>query len=83
VSKYADGLPLYRLSQMFKRLDISISRTNMADWMIKCSTLVQPLINLMEDKLLEQPCVHMDETTMQLLPKVGVTTSAIMSHLTG
>jgi len=71
VSKYADGLPLYRLSQMFKRLDISISRTNMADWMIKCGSLIQPLINLLEDKLLDQPVMHIDETTVQVLKEPG------------
>src|SRR5690606_14798486 len=71
VSKYADGLPLYRLSQMFKRLDISISRTNMADWMVKCGALIQPLINLLEDKLLDQPVMHIDETTVQVLKEPG------------
>lgn len=71
VSKYADGLPLYRLSGMFKRLDISISRTNLAMWMIKCGILVQPLINLLEDKLSEQPYIHVDETTVQVLREAG------------
>lgn len=71
VSKYADGLPLYRLSQMFNRLDIKISRTNLASWMIKCGSLVQPLINMMEDRLLDEPCVHIDETTLQVLNESG------------
>jgi len=71
VSKYADGLPLYRLSQMFNRLDIKISRTNMAEWMIKCGTLIQPLINLMQDKLYKQPCINIDETTLQVLKESG------------
>jgi len=65
VSKYADGLPLYRLNGMFKRLDIA------AMWMIKCGSLVQPLINLMEDKLLEQRCIHIDETSVQVLNEPG------------
>lgn len=71
ISKYVDGLPLYRLSQMFNRLDIKISRTNLANWVIKCGSLVQPLINMMEDKLLEQPVVHIDETTLQVLKEPG------------
>lgn len=71
VSKYADGLPLYRLSELFKRLDIAISRTNLASWMIKCGSLVQPLINMLEDKLLEQTCVHIDETSVQVLNEPG------------
>ena len=67
ISKYADGLPLYRLNGMFKRLNIQISRTNLASWMIKCGSLIQPLINLLQDKMLEQPCIHIDETTVQVL----------------
>ena len=67
ISKYADGLPLYRLNGMFKRLNIQISRTNLASWMIKCGSLVQPLMNMLEDKLLDQSCVHIDETTVQVL----------------
>ncbi len=71
ISKYADGLPLYRLSQMFSRLDIKISRTNLANWMIKCGTLIQPLINLMQDEIYKQPCIHIDETTLQVLKEPG------------
>ncbi len=71
VSKYTDGLPLYRLSELFKRLGIAISRTNLASWMIKCGTLVQPLINMLEDKLIEQPYIHIDETTVQVLKESG------------
>lgn len=71
VSKYTDGLPLYRLSQMFNRLDMKISRTNLANWMIKCGSLIQPLINMMQDKLYEQPCIHVDETTLQVLKEPG------------
>jgi transposase len=47
--KYCDALPLYRQSEIFKRLGI------------------QPLINLLQDPLLERPLIHMDETTVQVL----------------
>lgn len=71
ISKYSDGLPLYRLSQMFNRLNIKVSRTNMANWMIKCGILIQPLINLMQDRLYSQPCINIDETTLQVLKEPG------------
>ncbi len=71
VSKYADGLPLYRLSQMFNRLDIKISRTNLANWMIQCGTLIQPLVNLIADEIRNQSCIHIDETTLQVLKEPG------------
>ena len=61
VSKYADSLPLYRLSNMFKRIDVNISRQVMANWVIKCSNSVQPLVNLISDELYNQPCVYIDD----------------------
>lgn len=67
VQKYADALPLYRQSVMFKRIGIELDRTNMANWMIKCGELSQPLINLLADHLHQQPFLHMDETTLQVL----------------
>lgn len=72
-SKYADALPLYRQSEIFKRIGIDMDRTNLANWMIKCGELVQPLINLLNDTLQQQPCLHMDETTLQVLDEPGKT----------
>ncbi len=71
VQKYADALPLYRQSEMFKRIGIELDRTNMANWMVKCGELVQPLINLLIEHLHQQPCIHMDETTLQVLEEPG------------
>jgi len=71
VGKYADSLPLYRQSTILKRFDIELSRTTMANWMIRCGTLVQPLINRLEEQLLSQPFVHMDETPVQVLNEAG------------
>ena len=70
-AKYADGLPLYRQSSILKRCDISLDRTTMANWMIRCGQLVQPLINRIEERLLEQPYVHIDETPVQVLNEAG------------
>jgi transposase len=71
VSKYADSLPLYRLNNMFKRIEVNISRQVMANWMIKCANAIQPLVNLICDALYDQPCVHIDETPIQVLKEVG------------
>ena len=71
VQKYGDALPLYRQSAMFKRIGIELDRTNMANWMIKCGELSQPLINLLIDHLHQQSCLHMDETTLQVLDEPG------------
>lgn len=71
--KYCDALPLYRQSDIFKRLGIDLDRSNLANWMIKSGELVQPLINLLQDQLLERSLVHMDETTVQVLNEPGKT----------
>jgi len=71
--KYCDALPLYRQSELFKRMGIALDRTNLANWMIKCGALSQPLINLLHEKLLEQPVIHMDETPVQVLNEPGKT----------
>jgi Transposase IS66 family. len=35
--------------------------------------IIQPLINLLTDTLQQQPCLHMDETTLQVLDEPGKT----------
>jgi len=65
--KYCDALPLYRQTAIFKRIGITLDRGNLANWMIRCGELTQPLINLMTEQIREQPVVHMDETTLQVL----------------
>jgi transposase len=43
VSKYADHLPLYRLSQIFAREGIDLDRSTMADWVGRSTALLEPL----------------------------------------
>jgi len=70
--KYCDGLPLYRQSKLiFKRLGVELDSTSMANWMIKCGQLVQPLINLGLDVLRAQDVLFMDETVTQVLKEEG------------
>ena len=69
--KYADALPLYRQSEMFKRIGIELDRSNLASWMVKTGELIQPLINLLHEHICQQPLIHMDETTVQVLEEPG------------
>ena len=69
--KYCDALPLYRQSEIFKRIGIELDRSNLANWMVKCGELIQPFINLLHEQLLERPLLHMDETTLQVLNEPG------------
>ncbi len=72
-AKYADALPLYRQSNILSRFGIDLDRTTMANWMIKCGKLAQPLINRLEERLLSQSYVHMDESPVQVLKEPGKT----------
>ncbi len=66
-AKYQDGLPLHRQEAVLNRSGAEIPRNTLANWMIKSGELIQPLINLLEDKLLAYPVMHCDETTLQVL----------------
>ena len=67
VAKYQDGLPLYRMETIFERMGIHLPRNTVANWMIQCGGKLQPLYNLMNDRLLDSGYLHMDETTVQVL----------------
>jgi transposase len=67
VSKYQDALPLYRQETILRRIGVDIPRVTLANWMIQVGILIQPLINLLRDRLLEYDIIQMDETTVQVL----------------
>ena len=67
ISKYADGLPLHRLEKILQRYGGDISRTNMANWIIRLVEPLQPLLNLFRDQLLEGFSINADETRIQVL----------------
>lgn len=66
-TKYADGIPLYRFEKMLSRHGIDIPRQTLARWVIQCGEQLQPLLNLMRDRLLDSPVIHCDETRVQVL----------------
>ena len=72
-SKYADGLPLYRLEGMLRRYGGDISRSNMANWIVRLQDVFQPLINLIREVQLEGNYLQADETRIQVLKEAGKT----------
>jgi transposase len=70
-AKYADGIPLYRFEKMLSRHGVDIPRQTLARWVIQSGEQLQPLLNLMRDKLLEYPVLHCDETRLQVLHEPG------------
>jgi len=72
-SKYADGLPLYRLEHMLKRLGHEISRTSMAHWVIRLDDVFKPLIHLMREVQNSSDYLQADESRIQVLKEDGKT----------
>jgi transposase len=70
-SKYADALPLYRQCHILNRGGVDYARNTLCHQVVKAGELVQPLINLLEDKALSYPILQMDETTVQVLNEPG------------
>ena len=70
-AKYADALPLYRQEDIFKRINIDLSRQTMARWMITVGEKIAPLITILREELLKSSYIHMDETVVQVLKEDG------------
>jgi transposase len=66
-SKFFQGLPLYRLEELFKLQGIELSRTRMASWLIRVAEKLQPIWNILEDWVLETGYVAIDATHVQVL----------------
>ena len=71
IAKFCDGLPLYRQENILSRYGGTITRTTMANWMIRLSLQLQPLINLMREHQLEYDYIQGDETTIAVLKEEG------------
>jgi transposase len=67
-AKFVDGLPLTRQSKQFERLGLDIGAGTMGVWMNTIGgEKVVPIINLMNEAMLEEPYIHCDETPLQVL----------------
>ncbi len=71
ISKFMDGLPLYRQETIFARIGAILTRQSMARWLIEVSQKLMPLYNLLQDELLARDYLNMDETTVQVLKEDG------------
>jgi transposase len=71
VDKFANGIPLYRQSQDFERIGLSLSRQNLSNWILKSSDLLDIVYQEMKKELLSKDILHADETTVQVLKESG------------
>lgn len=74
ISKYCDGIPLYRQSAMLARLGIEVSRSAMAEWMGALAWWTKPIYDLIKLEVMRAPVLHTDDTPVKVLaPGAGVT----------
>jgi transposase len=71
VSKFSDGLPLYRQEEVLARSGVDLSRTTMARWMVKVAQSLTPIWNVLCDRLVANFYVSCDETRTQVLKEKG------------
>ena len=69
--KYQMGTPLYRQEQYWKSQDIALSRTTMANWIIRSSRWVEPLWDRMMTLLKTEDIIHADESVLRVLKRDG------------
>ena len=70
--KFAMGMPLARQEKDWYRLGLVLSRSNMANWIIRCSQdWLEPVYWRIHEKLLSCDLLHMDETRIQCNKEEG------------
>jgi transposase len=76
-SKFSDYLPLYRLEDIFERQGFEISRATQSIWCGDVADLVEPVYELMGERVRQSHVVATDDTILPML-SVGKTKSARM-----
>jgi transposase len=72
VSKLEDRQPLYHLEkQLNTRHGMDCSRQTMARWLIELMTPLQPIYNLMKERIIDYDVASCDATTLQVLDEPG------------
>jgi transposase len=77
VSKYCDGLPLYRQAGILERQGIDVDRATMAQWIGHVAWWLTPLAELIGSTVIAQPVIWTDDTPIRTLaPGTGKTRQA-------
>jgi transposase len=67
ISKFYDGLPLYRQSKIFERDGVEIGRMVMADWMGHLAWWIAALVEMIGAYVMSAPVIHADDTPIKVL----------------
>ena len=64
--KFADHLPLYRISEILSREGIMISRKLLSQWMVRLGAVLTPLYTAMLAKILASDNIFIDESPVKI-----------------
>lgn len=67
VSKYADHLPLYRLSRIFLREDVDLSRATLCGWVADAAAALAPIGDQLRREITAANYLHTDDTPVTIL----------------
>ena len=70
-AKYLLGEPLYRMEQHFRMQGIYLNRTSLANWIIKSSEWLKPVVEHFWKYAYLEPVLNADETTLRVLKIQG------------
>lgn len=75
--KYVNVTPLYRQEKDWERLGYVLSRTTMANWVIRCSEdYFSKLVSRLKEEMLKQKILHCDETYVKVLKERNVSSES-------
>lgn len=78
-AKFADHTPVNRLAGQLGRSGVRIARSTLGDWLAQAAGLLEPLYELMHERLLLSRVIHDDDTAVKL--RVEGASSTGKAHL--
>jgi len=67
VRKYMDHCPLYRLNKIYRRSGVDIPDSTLGDWVAQGAEILEPLVTLLEKKVLSSYVLSTDDTGVKVL----------------
>jgi transposase len=65
-AKFADHTPLHRLAGQLARSGVTVAASTLGDWVRGATDLLEPLYELMQQRLLRSRVLHGDDTAVKL-----------------
>lgn len=66
VSKFLDGLPLYRIRKIFLRDGVPIPRSTLSDWILSAAFTVEPLYDALKRELFKSKIIKTDDSPLKV-----------------